>query len=115
MPLIKLHIPNQLNEEKKGQLLSTLSKIVAEDSGKPEKYVMALIEKASIMMSGRAGESAFVDIRGIGGLTKEVNRKISKHISELLSREIGIKPERIYITFIDIPASNWGWNGEIFG
>ncbi|MGA2180101.1 MAG: phenylpyruvate tautomerase MIF-related protein [Verrucomicrobiota bacterium] len=24
-------------------------------------------------------------------------------------------PDRIYLNFTDVPAANWGWNGNTFG
>jgi phenylpyruvate tautomerase PptA (4-oxalocrotonate tautomerase family) len=26
-----------------------------------------------------------------------------------------VPPDRIYLNFTDVPAGNWGWNGDTFG
>ena len=66
-------------------------------------------------MSGKAGEAAFADVRSIGGLNSQVNRDISSRLCMLLRDVLGIAPERIYLNFTDVPAGNWGWNGDTFG
>ncbi len=78
MPLLKLETTVPLPEEKGTPLLAALSKIVADSTGKPEQYVMVTVSQSAMLMSGKAGDSAFVDIRGIGGLNRETNRKLSQ-------------------------------------
>ena len=115
MPLLKLETNVALSEDKRKALLASLSKIVAETIGKPEQYVMVTAEQAAMVMSGSAGEAAFVDIRSIGGLTDAVNRKLAQKICQSLNDSLGIPQNRIYLNFTDVEASNWGWNGSTFG
>ncbi|MEO5368152.1 MAG: phenylpyruvate tautomerase MIF-related protein, partial [Magnetococcus sp. WYHC-3] len=68
-----------------------------------------------ILMAGAAGASAFLDIRGIGGLTRAVNGKLTKALGDLLQQELAIDPTRLYATFTDVAASSWGCNGATFG
>ena len=67
MPLLKLQTTVPLPEEKAKPLLAALSKAVAGLIGKPEQYVMVTASHSDMVMSGKAGEAAFVDIRSIGG------------------------------------------------
>ena len=115
MPLLKLKTNVALADEKKQALLASLSKIVAGTIGKPEQYVMVVVSPAAILMSGKAGDAAFVDIRSIGGLSDAVNRQLAQKICKLLSESLGVPPDRIYLNFTDVPAGNWGWNGDTFG
>jgi phenylpyruvate tautomerase len=92
-----------------------LSKTVAEVIGKPQQYVMVTASHAAIQMSGSPGDAAFVDIRSIGGLTGDLNRKLSQKVCQLLHDSLGIPPNRIYLNFTDVKASHWGWNGSTFG
>jgi phenylpyruvate tautomerase PptA (4-oxalocrotonate tautomerase family) len=115
MPLLKLETTVVLSEDKRQALLASLSKIVAEIIGKPQQYVMVAAGQAAMQMSGSPGNAAFVDVRSIGGLTGEVNRKLSKKVCELLHESLGIPPNRIYLNFTDVQASHWGWNGNTFG
>ena len=115
MPLLKLETTVPLPEDKGKTLLAALSKAVAGAIGKPEQYVMVAASHSAILMSGKAGDAAFVDIRGIGGLNRETNRKLSQQICKLLKDSLGIAPDRVYLNFTDVDAGNWGWNGSTFG
>ena len=76
MPVLKLETTVVLSEDKRKALLASLSKAVAGTIGKPEQYVMVTVGQAAILMSGKAGDGAFVDIRSIGGVTDEVIRPL---------------------------------------
>jgi len=115
MPLLKLETNVALSDEKQSALLAGLSKIVGGTIGKPEQYVMVVIGPAAILMSGKPGDAAFVDIRSIGGLNGEVNRRLAQQIAALLQESLGVCADRIYLNFIDVPAGHWGWNGDTFG
>ena len=115
MPLLKLETTVALSEDTRKALLASLSKTVAEVIVKPEQYVMVTVGQAAMLMSGNAGDAAFVDIRSIGGLTGDVNRKLSQRICELLSETLGVPQNRIYLNLTDVRATNWGWNGSTFG
>ena len=115
MPLLKLETNIALTEEKKKLLLPALSKIVAETIGKPENYVMVTINSCAILMSGNAGDAAFIDVRSIGGLSIGVNQQLSNKISTLLKESLGIGQNRVFLNFSDVDAGNWGWNGSTLG
>jgi len=115
MPLLKLETTVPLPEEKGKPLLAALSKAVAGAIGKPEQYVMVTAIQSTMVMSGKAGDAAFVDIRSIGGLSGEANRDLSRQICNLLKDSLGIASDRVYLNFTDVEAGNWGWNGSTFG
>ena len=115
MPLLKLETTVVLSQGQQKELLATLSKTVADTIGKPEQYVMVTASQTTMLMSGSPGESAYVDIRSIGGLTGNVNRKLSQAICRVLNDSLGIPQNRIYLNFTELEASNWGWNGNTFG
>ena len=115
MPLLKLETTVPLPEEKVKPLLTALSKTVASVIGKPEQYVMVAASRSDMVMSGKSGDAAFVDIRSIGGLNGETNRKLSQQICKLLKDSLGIASDRVYMNFADVEAVNWGWNGNTFG
>jgi len=115
MPLLKLETTVPLPEDKEKPLLAALSKAVAATIGKPEQYVMITVSHSAMLMSGQAGDAAFVDVRSIGGLNGETNRKLSQQICKALKDSLGISPDRVYLNFTDVGADNWGWNGSTFG
>jgi len=115
MPLLKLETTVLLSEDKRKNLLASLSKAVAGTIGKPEQYVMVIASQAAILMSGKAGDAAWVDLRSIGGLGANVNRKLTQQVCNLLNESLGIAPERVYLNFTNVEAGNWGWNENTFG
>jgi len=115
MPLLKLETTASLSDDKRKTLLAALSRIVAETIGKPEDYVMVTVSQAAILMSGKPGEAAFVDLRSIGGLSHDVNRQLSQKLCRLLHESLGVPESRIYLNFTEVAASNWGWKGATFG
>jgi phenylpyruvate tautomerase len=115
MPLLKLETTVALADDKKQALLASLSQIVAGTIGKPEQYVMVIASPAAILMSGKPGAAAFVDLRSIGGLGGDVNRQLSQKIGGLLQKSLGVPADRIYLNFTDVSAGDWGWNGDTFG
>ncbi len=115
MPLLKLETTVMLSDEKRRALLASLSQIAAQTIGKPEEYVMVTVSPAAMLMAGKAGDAAFVDVRSIGSLSGDVNRQLARKVCTLLKDSLGVPPERIYLNFTDIAAGNWGWNGDTFG
>ena len=115
MPLLKLETTVALSDDKRKALLASLSKALAEATGKPEQYVMVTASQVAMQMAGKPGDAAFVDIRGIGGLSGDVNRQLSQKLCRLLNESLGVPQNRIYLNFTELEASNWGWQGNTFG
>ena len=115
MPLIKLETSADLTEGKRAELLPVLSKLIAEEIGKPETYVMVTLSQNGMMMSGDEHPAAFADVRSIGGLTHDVNRAIADRLCDVLKDRLGVPPDRVYLNFTDIARTHWGWNRSTFG
>jgi len=117
MPLIELDTSCELADAgKKQQLVGALSRTVAEGTGKPEQYVMACVrDGVAMVMSGQGGPCALVSVKAIGGLGKAVNQGLAGKLTQLLQKELAISADRIYITFQELPATHWAWNGKTFG
>ena len=115
MPLLKLETTVALTDDKRKALLTSLSTIMADTTGKPEQYVMVTVSQTAMLMSGKPGDAAFADIRGIGGLSGDVNRQLSQKVCRVLNESLGVPPSRIYLNFTEVEAGNWGWQGNTFG
>lgn len=116
MPLIKLQTTVSVPDERREAITAAASRLLAEATGKPEQYVMVVLESALAgAMAGKPAACAFADVRGIGGFNREVNTAVTRDVCALLKKELGIAPEAVYITFTDVAAVNWGWNGRTFG
>ena len=57
MPLLKLETTVVLTDDKQQALLASLSKILAETTGKPEQYVMVTANQVAMQMAGKPGDA----------------------------------------------------------
>ena len=94
-------------------LQKEVSKAVADLTGKPESYVMTMIQSDSQMtFAGSDEPCCFIKLQSIGSLNPS---SMSKSLCELIASKTNIDPDRIYIEFTDVKASNWGFNSSTFG
>ena len=94
-------------------LQKEISKMIADLTGKPEEYVMTIIRSNSQMtFAGSDEPSCFIKVKSIGSLNPS---SMSKALCEVIASNTNIKTNRIYIEFVDVKASNWGFNGSTFG
>ena len=112
MPLI--NVRTSLPALKDGSaLLQELSSELANQTGKPEAYVMTLLETGVPMtFAGSCDPCAYVEVKSIGALKPSA---MTKAFCDLISKRTGIPSNRIYIGFDDVKATAWGWNGKTFG
>jgi Macrophage migration inhibitory factor (MIF) len=54
---------------------------------------------AFVLMSGQPGHAAFADLRSIGGLSGDTNRKLTERICDVLEELLAIPPDRVYASF----------------
>ena len=112
MPLINLRtsLPEVADAT---SLLKELSGALAQQTGKPESYVMTLLETAVPMtFAGSSEPCAYVEIKSIGALKPPA---MTSAFCALIESRTGIPASRIYVSFDDVKASSWGWNGSTFG
>jgi len=114
MPYLKIQTNHSVSPEKSNALLSLASKKLANELGKPERYVMVELTANPSMLFGGSGEpAAYLELKSIG-LPCDQTKSLSKNLSSLLVENLGISPSRIYIEFTDVKGNLWGWNGSTF-
>ena len=113
MPLIQVNTSSKSQIENDNLLQKDISRMVADLTRKPENYVMTIIQRDTKMtFAGTDEPCCFIKVKSIGSLSPST---MSKSLCELIASKTNIKPNRIYIEFIDIKASNWGFNSSTFG
>ena len=110
MPYINVSTSVRINDKKK--LLEEISKLVSSLTNKPKRFVMAKLDNSSEMYFEDQSPCCFLEIRSIGSLNTS---KMAKPISDFVHEKMGIPIDKIYISFVDVPASMWSWNGRTFG
>ena len=95
-------------------LLAACSRGVAAALGKDERYVMVALEGAVPMrFAGTDAPLAYLELKSIG-LPARVEA-LARMLCDLVAKQLGVPPARVYIEFTDEPAERWGWNGGTFG
>lgn len=115
MPYLKLTTNTTIDKDQSPKLLNRFSQLLAKETGKPERYVMVELAGDKDMLFGGSSEPlAYVECKSIG-LSGQQAKSLSASISRLLTDNLQIPAERVYIEFSNCPADLWGWNGSTFG
>ncbi|WP_413684078.1 phenylpyruvate tautomerase MIF-related protein [Prochlorococcus sp. MIT 1011] len=113
MPFIQVNTSSKSVVENDDLLQKDISTMVADLTGKPENYVMTMIQRDTKMtFAGSDEPCCFIKVKSIGSLSPS---SMSKSLCELIASKTNINTNRIYIEFIDVKASNWGFNSSTFG
>ena len=110
MPYINVSTSAKVDD--KERFLEEISILVSSLTNKSKRFVMAKLEDNSKMYFEDNRPCCFLEIKSIGSLNPS---KISKPISNFVNEKMGIPIDKIYISFEDISASMWAWNGRTFG
>lgn len=114
MPFLRIQTSKPLPEADAAVLAARASALVAEQLGKPERYVMTSVESnASMTFAGTDEPLAFLELKSIG-LPDSITAGVSEALCQLVARETGTDTDRIYIEFTDAPRKMWGWNNGTF-
>ncbi|KAK4423991.1 Macrophage migration inhibitory factor [Sesamum alatum] len=115
MPCLNLSTNVSLEGVDTSSILSEASSTVAKIIGKPEAYVM-IVPKGSVPMAfgGTEQPAAYGELVSIGGLSPDVNKKLSGDIANILETKLSVPKSRFYLKFYDTKGSNLGWNGATF-
>jgi phenylpyruvate tautomerase PptA (4-oxalocrotonate tautomerase family) len=115
MPYLNLTTNISISNTETPELLSQFSKLLAQETGKPERYVMVEITAGKPMLfAGNNQPLAYIECKSIG-LGVAQTKALSAAICQLLQTRLHIDSERVYIEFSDCNADYWGWNGSTFG
>ena len=113
MPYINTKTNIAISPEKEENIKSRLGKAAA-IIGKSEAYLMVNMEDNCRLYFGgdKQAPAAFVEIRLFGKSTKAAYEKMTKAVCDIVSEELGIAQNRIYVQYEEVP--NWGFNGRNF-
>ena len=110
MPYINVSTSVKIEDKKK--LLEEISILVSALTNKSKRFVMAKLDDNSEMYFDDPSPCCFLEIKSIGSLNPS---EMAKPISNFVYEKIGIPIDKIYISFEEVPASMWAWNGRTFG
>ena len=110
MPYINVSTSAKI--ENKRELLEEISILISSLTNKSKRFVMTKLEDNCQMYFYDETPSCFLEIKSIGSLNPS---EMVKPISDFVYEKMGIPIDKIYISFEDVPASLWAWNGRTFG
>ena len=110
MPYINISTSAKVNE--KGKLLEEISILISSLTKKSKRFVMAKIDDNCQIYFDDETPCCFLEIKSIGSLNPS---EMAKPISDFVCEKMGVPIDRIFISFEDVPATLWAWNGRTFG
>jgi phenylpyruvate tautomerase len=114
MPTLRILTNVQIPVDDRPGLLAEASNAVAAMLGKPESYVMVILEDGRDMLfAGTSAPAAYLELKSLG-LAETKAASYSRTLCNLLAAALGIPAERVYIEFAAPPARLFGWNGGTF-
>jgi hypothetical protein len=113
MPFIDSKITLSVTEDKKEKIKTRLGQAVRL-LGKSETYLMVgFADNYDLYMGGNKLEKgAYVSVSLFGNATPDAYEKMTGEICTILSEELGIPGNAVYVTYHGI--NDWGWNGSNF-
>ncbi len=112
MPLIQVKTSTETIFED-DSLQKELSEKIAILTRKPESYVMTIIQtNIPMTFAGSKEPCCFIKLKSIGSLEPS---SMTKTLCNLIASKTNIQKNRIYIEFIDVKATHWGYNNSTFG
>ena len=110
MPYINITTSEKVDNKK--LFLKEITILISSLTNKSKKFVMAKIVDNTEMYFENESPCCFLEIKSIGALNPS---EMAKPISNFVYEKIGVPIDKIYISFEDVPASMWAWNGSTFG
>lgn len=114
MPFIHTRTNISLSRKQKETVKKDLGEAISLIPGKSEQWLMVGFEDSCpLYFAGDTLEPcAMVEIKILGSASADVYDKVTARVTDIISKGLSIKPERIYIAYLNAPA--WGYNGSNF-
>ena len=110
MPYINVSTSAKIKDKQK--LIEEISILVSSLTNKSKRFVMAKLDDNSEMYFDGESPCCYLEIKSIGSLNPS---EMAKPICNFIYEKMGIPLDKIYISFEDLPATVWAWNGKTFG
>ena len=112
MPLITLK--TNVTLEQPQETCEALSRLTADLLGKPESYVMVLVQDEQHMtFAGTSEAAALIELKSLG-LPEDKTGEYSDALCSRVNELTGITASRIYIEFSGPARHMWGWDHRTF-
>lgn len=114
MPYLQIQTNLDISPDQQVTFLATASQMVAKHLNKAESYVMvALQTQVPMLFAGTNQPTAFLELKNLR-LPTSCTPDLSREICAFVEQSLRIPKDRVYIEFINVDPSLWGWNGQTF-
>ena len=114
MPLLSITVNKTLPEPEQQTIVKTFSASVANMLGKPESYVMVIMQtNLAMSFAGSDAPLAYLELKSLG-LPEDKTTEFSANLCSLVSEQLNVPQERTYIEFSNPARHMWGWNSLTF-
>ena len=114
MPTLIIKTNADLSSVDRPALLRSASETLASMLGKPERYVMVIVEPTPDMCFGADNApSAYLELKSLG-LPENRTTDFSATLCSLLHERLGVPPGRVYIEFASPARHLFGFDGKTF-
>ena len=114
MPTLRILTNLAIPEARRPEILAHASATLAAMLGKPESYVMIILEDGrDLIFGGSRDPAAYLELKSLG-LPETKTPAYSATLCGLLQETLGIPPARVYIEFAAPPRHLFGWDGGTF-
>ena len=114
MPFIETKLNIRLSPDKETVIKQQLGHAISLFPGKSEYWLMLRFEdNCRLWFRGYNNfPIAMVEVKLFGSAEASASRQMTAEITRILSSELDIHPEHIYVNYSF--SDTWGWNGENF-
>jgi phenylpyruvate tautomerase PptA (4-oxalocrotonate tautomerase family) len=114
MPTLRVITNVDLVSIERSELLASASRLVADLLGKPESYVMVILEGGrDLSFASSEAPAAYLELKSIG-LPESRTPELAGALCDWLAEHLAIPSERVYIEFAAPARHLFGWNGGTF-
>lgn len=113
MPFISVKTNVSAAPDKMEAVKSQLGQAITAIPGKSESWLMVGIQPDyALWFKGDSSPAAIAEVSIFGSASGSAYSDLTGRITDILSGQLGISPDRIYVKYSEIEY--WGWNGSNF-
>jgi phenylpyruvate tautomerase PptA (4-oxalocrotonate tautomerase family) len=109
-----LHITTNITVNDPTSLAKQASSLAADMLGKPESYVMVIVDgNADMVFAGADDPCAHLVMKSLG-LPESETKNYSAKLCAFVEQQLGVSASRTYIEFVSPERHMFGWNSSTF-